>query len=289
MKSQNRNPAFQSAPAGRYFIKMHGLRNHFVITDGRQDAYRPEVAEIVRICDPETGVGGDQLIVIEAPTPSGLASGAAAFMRILNVDGREVEACGNATRCVAWLLLEEAETGEIGLETLAGTINCRRTGDMEVSCEMGEVTMDWQDIPLAKECDTCHLDIGPAGIGDAVALNIGNPHVVFFVDDLDAVSIESFAPAIQKLPLFPNEVNVGIAEIIAADHIRSVVFERGAGLTTACGSGACVAVYAALARGLTDRKTVTVSMPAGEVLIDIDDNGSVTMTGPVAYCFSGYC
>ena len=279
---------FQSPPEGRFFIKMHGLRNHFVIIDGREDPYRPDVAEILRVCDQQTGVGGDQLIVIEAPTELGDAAGATAFMRILNVDGREVEACGNATRCVAWLLLEEAAADEVRIETLAGIIRCRRTGDMAVSCEMGRISMQWRDIPLAEERDTCHLDVGPESLGDAVALNIGNPHVVFFVDDFDAVDVESFAPDIQKLPLFPNEVNVGLAELVADDHIRSAVFERGAGLTTACGSGACVAAYAALARGMTEKRRVTVSMPAGDVVIEIDDDGVATMTGPVAYCFSGY-
>ena len=281
-------PSFRDPPGGRYFIKMHGLENHFVIMDGRSQAYRPAVEEIVRICDPNTGIGGDQLIVIESPSESGVATGAVAFMRILNVDGREVEACGNATRCVAWLLLEEEAKDEIALETLAGVIRCKRTGPMEVSCEMGRISMEWGDIPLAEKRDTCHLDLGAGSPGDAVALNIGNPHVVFFVDDFDAIDIEGFAPAVQKLPLFPDEVNVGIAELVAGDHIRSAVYERGAGLTTACGSGACVAAYAALARGMTDKRRMTVGMPAGNVIIEIGDDGLATMTGPVAYCFSGY-
>jgi diaminopimelate epimerase len=282
------HPNFRDAPDGRYFIKMHGLENHFVITDARRASYRPNAEEIARICDPNIGVGGDQLIVLEAPTESGAAAGATTFMRILNVDGREVEACGNATRCVAWILLEESGADDVSIETLAGVIRCGRFDDMEVSCEMGRVSMNWRDIPLAEERDTCHLDIGPDTIRDAVALSIGNPHVVFFVEDFDEVDLESFAPDIQKLPLFPNQVNVGIAQVIANDRIRSVVYERGAGLTRACGSGACVAAYAALARGLTDRRKVTVSMPAGDVIIEIDDAGSATMTGPVAYCFSGY-
>ena len=282
------SPSFQRSPAGRFFIKMHGLENNFVITDGRPEPYQPTVAEIAWICDPKSGVGGDQLIVIESPTGSGAAQGAVAFMRILNVDGREVEACGNATRCVAWLLLEEERKDEIALETLAGVIPCRRTGHMEVSCEMGRVSMDWRDVPLAEERDTCHLDLGDAAPGHGVALNIGNPHVVFFVDDFDEVDIESIAPTIQKLPLFPDEVNVGFAQLVGHNHIRSAVFERGAGLTTACGSGACVAAYAALARGMTDTRRFAVSMPAGDVIIEIDDNGLVSMTGPVAFCFSGY-
>lgn len=277
-------PSFGAPAAGRRFIKMHGLLNHFVIVDARQVAYAPATAEIVRICDVRTGVGGDQLIVIEPPR----REGPTAFMKILNVDGREVEACGNATRCVAWLLLEEAGSDQLTLETLAGEINCRRTGDLEVSCTMGRVTMDWSDIPLSRDVDTCHVDLVSGPLSDGVALGIGNPHIVFFVDDIDSVDIEQVAPGIQQDELFPNEVNVGLAEMLDTDHIRSVVYERGAGLTTACGSGACVAVFAALARGLTDRREVTVSMPAGDVTIAMDNDGVATMTGPVAYCCSGY-
>jgi diaminopimelate epimerase len=279
--------AFDKPSTGRFFIKMHGLHNHFVIVDGRDEVFSPDAAEIIRICDPKTGVGGDQLIIVEEPTVEGRRGGAVAFMRILNVDAREVEACGNATRCVAWLLLEEAGSDQVTIETLAGLIPCRRTGDQEVSCEMGRITMDWRQIPLAEERDTCHMDVGLGPLADGMALNIGNPHIVYFVADLDAIDIEELAPVIQKHKLFPNEVNVGIAEVLSANHIRSVVYERGAGLTTACGSGACVAAYAALARGLTNERQLTVSMPAGDVQIEIDADGVATMTGPVAFCFTG--
>jgi diaminopimelate epimerase len=280
--------AFGAPASGRQFIKMHGLENHFVIVDGRADRWRPGTDEIVHICNPKTGVGGDQLIIVEPPTEAGFEAGAVAFMRILNVDGREVEACGNATRCVAWLLLEEIDSDELIVETLAGLIDCRRTNDREVACTMGKVSMDWQQVPLSREVDTCHVDLDAGPLADGVALNIGNPHIVFFVDDVDAVDLESHAPAIQKNELFPDEVNVGIATLVAADHLRSTVYERGAGLTTACGSGACAAAYAALARGLTDKREIRVSMPAGDVTIAIGEDGVATMTGPVAYSYSGY-
>ncbi len=263
---------------------MHGLRNHFVITDARSEPYRPDDEEVVRICDPETGVGADQLIIIEAAK----SSAADVFMRILNVDAREVEACGNATCCVAWLLMEEQARDAIVIETLAGPLECRRAGHMRVSCTMGQVSMDWRDIPLAEERDTCHLDIEFGPLADAVALAIGNPHVVFFVDELQAIDIGAVAPRIQQHSLFPNQVNVGVAQMVGDDRIRLAVYERGAGLTTACGSGACVAAYAALARGLTDARTMTVEMPAGAVVIEIKSDGTAIMTGPVAYSFSGY-
>jgi len=274
-------PPFSRPVTGRPFIKMHGLRNHFVIVDARSDPFAPATDEAIRICDLETGVGGDQLIVIE---PSASAD---AFMRIINVDGREVEACGNATRCVAWLLLEEAGAGRVVLETRAGKIECKRTGDEQVSCEMGAVSMDWQAIPLSREVDTLHVDYAAGPLADGIVLNIGNPHIVFFVDDVDAVDLEALAPGIQQDALFPEQVNVGVARLLAPGHLQSKVYERGAGLTTACGSGACVAAFAALARGLTDERSIRVSMPAGDVIIDISEEGVATMTGPVAYCFSG--
>ncbi len=279
---------FADLPAGRSFVKMHGLLNHFVIVDARTEPFTPDDAEIVRICDSQTGVGGDQLVIVQPPSAAGRKGGASAFMRILNVDAREVEACGNATRCVAWLLLEEEQSDEVVLETLAGLIACKRTGAKEVSCSMGHVSMKWQDVPLAEECDTHHLDLQFGPLTDAIALSIGNPHVVFFVDDLDAVDIEGLAPDIQKLPLFPNEVNVGVAQMLSADRMRLTVYERGAGLTTACGSGACVAVYAARMRGLTDKRIMTVQMPAGPVGIEITADDTAIMTGPVEFCFSGY-
>ena len=277
-------PSFGRAPKGRHFIKMHGLENHFVIVDGRHDAWQPGAEEVVRICNPKTGVGGDQLIIVERPRDAG----AVAFMRIFNIDGREAEACGNATRCVAWLLLEEASEEQITLETVAGLIDCRRSGDLEVSCTMGRVSTDWRDIPLSRELDTCHVGVDFDGMTDGIALNIGNPHIVFFVDDVDAVDIETIAPSIQQHELFPNQVNVGIAQLVDSRRIRSKVYERGAGLTRACGSGACVAAYAALVRGLTDERKITVSMPAGEVTIEVGNDGVATMTGPVAFCFSGH-
>jgi len=266
---------------------MHGLRNHFVIVDGRNDPYFPATQEIVSICDPHIGVGADQLVVIESPDRDARKSGAVAFLRFYNVDGPEAEACGNATRCVGWLLLEELGIDIVRIQTRNGILECRRAGDKRVSCTMGKISMDWQKIPLREKRDTCHLQTGSGPLQDAVALNIGNPHVVFFVDDIDAIDLPKLAPPVQNDPLFPKQVNVGVAQMISANRIRLRVFERGAGLTQACGSGACVAVFAALARGLTDERTVTVEMAAGEVEISISADGEATMTGPVEFSFSG--
>ena len=284
----SQRPAFGASPEGRFFIKMQGLHNHFVIVDGRVERYQPSTADTVQVCNPRTGVGGDQLVILEKPTAQGTAAGASTFVKILNVDGREVEACGNATRCVAWLLLEEAGAEQVTLETLAGLIDCRRAGPLQVSCTMGKVSSTWQDVPLAEPRDTLNLDLGIAGLGPAVALNIGNPHVIFFVDDIAAIDVETVAPVIQNNPLFPDQVNVGFARMQTVEYMDLVVYERGAGLTTACGSGACVAVYAARLRGLTTLSALTVAMPAGEMDIAIEDDNRAVMTGPVGYCFSGY-
>lgn len=266
---------------GRPFVKMHGLRNHFVIVDARDEPYRPAAEEIARLCDVQVGIGADQLIVIE---PSASAD---AFMRIWNTDGREAEACGNATRCVAWRLLEERGGDVVVIETLAGPLNCERAGPERVRCGMGRVSRDWQRVPLAEKRDTLAVDVGSDTLGTAVACNVGNPHAVFFVDELDAVDVAALAPAIQRLPLFPEQVNVGVAQLVHEGRLRLVVYERGAGLTMACGSGACAAVYAARALGLTTRDAMTVALPGGELQIELGPDDTASMTGPVAYCFEG--
>lgn len=277
----------RSCPAGRFFLKMHGLGNHFVIVDARDRPFSPSTPDIVRICDPRTGVGADQLVVVEPPSAAGRAAAATAFMRLYNVDGRQVEACGNATRCVAWLLMEESGADAVGIETLAGVLECRRAGERFVRCDMGQIRTDWRSVPLARETDTLHVAIGAGPLEDGVALSIGNPHIVYFVDDLDAVDLAGLAPGIQQNGLFPEQVNVGVAQLVDPDRLRLVVYERGAGLTTACGSGACVAAYAAIARDLTASRHIRVLLPGGPVDVEIGPDGRAIMTGPVAYCFSG--
>ena len=272
---------------GRPFIKMHGLENHFVFVDGRATAYQPTPEESAHICNPGTGVGADQLLVVQPPTAEGAKAGAYAFMRIINIDGKDAEACGNATRCFAWLMLEETGRNDIIVETVVGPLRCQRVGHKRVSVEMGRITTQWDAIPLARPADTLHLDVENGPLSDGIALNIGNPHVVYFVDDLDAVDMASVAPKIQNDPMFPNKVSVGVAQVVRDDYIRSIVYERPGLLTRACGSGACVAVRAAQLRGLTTRNRVTVALPAGSVDIEIDLDYSAVLIGPVEFCFSG--
>lgn len=264
---------------------MHGLRNHFVIVDARAEPYRPGVDEIVRICDPQAGVGADQLVVMEA-TDSPCAD---VFMRLYNVDGREVGACGNATRCVAWLMLEETGSDRVGVQTLAGVLDCRRAGDQTVTCDMGRIRTDWRAVPLAEQRDLGAINL--AGLAGGFALNIGNPHLVFFVADVEAIDLSAIAEAIQANALFPESVNVGIAQQTGDDSLRLRVYERGAGLTMACGSGACAAAYAARAGGFIHAQRVAVSLPGGEVTITLEQraagNTHAIMTGPVAFSFRG--
>ncbi len=269
--------------SGRRFVKMHGLRNHFAIVDARQESFAPSQAAIAKICDGSVGVGADELIVIEHS-----AGPANVFMRIYNVDGKEVEACGNATRCVAWLLMEEADSDAEDIETLAGILSCKRAGEKRVAVDMGNAELRWQKIPIAKALDTLNLGTIHGKLSNPVAVNIGNPHVVYFVDDLDAVDIEHDAQLVQADPLFPNGVNVGVAQIMDENTMRLIVYERGAGMTMACGSGACAAAVAARLRRLISRERVDILLPGGELSILLDDAQSITMLGPAEYCFNGY-
>jgi len=273
-------------PHGRPFLKMHGLRNDFIVVDGRNQPYRPSAEEIVRICDRRQGVGADELLIIDLPRTG--SAKAAAFVRIFNPDGREVEACGNASRCVGWLMLQEKKCNEILIDTLGGLLVCRQAGDKQVAVEMGKLRTGWQDIPLAREMDTLHLGISAGPLQDPVGMNIGNPHAVFFVEELDSVNLAIWGPQLQKHPLFPQEANIGAAQLIDAKTLKLSVWERPGALTTACGTGACVAVAAAHRRRLTDVNRMTVIMPAGSVEIELKGDDSVVMTGPVEICFAGY-
>jgi diaminopimelate epimerase len=209
-------------------------------------------------------------------------------MRIWNADGGQVDACGNATRCVGWLLLEQNQADAASIETNAGLIAVERAGARKVRVDMGEPRLNWWEIPLAEPVETASLDIKaePNLVGPG-AVSMGNPHMVFFVADVEALSIHEIGPALEHHPLYPERANVGFAEIKAKDRMRLRVWERGAGLTKACGTGACAAVVAAARRGLTGRK-VAVEMDGGELIIEWREaDNHVLMTGPVAFEFTG--
>ncbi len=279
------NDWFDIAPKGRPFVKMQGSMNHFVIVDGRRELFRPSSAEIISICDIGTGPGAEQIMVLEPVTDHGL--NAYARVRIYNPDGTEAEACGNATRCVAKMLFEESGLDKLGLEINYQVLNCEKDGD-NISVEMGRISFEWDKIPLSENSDTLHIDIESGLIKDAVAVNVGNPHLVYFVDDFDAIDLAQVGPEIQKNDLLPQSANVGVAEIINDTHIKAQVWERPGMLTMACGSGACAAVAAARARGYIHSNFAYVQMPGGTLKITYKDNILAIMSGPAEYCYSGY-
>ena len=267
---------------GRPFIKMHGLGNDFVVIDAREAPFALDDETAARIADRHTGVGCDQLLILEPPRNGR----AAAYLQIRNHQGFEVGACGNGTRCVAALLMAENGGGETTIETRAGLLAAERITEDQVAVDMGQPGILWSEIPLAREMDTLHLDLSRWPLADPVAVSMGNPHAVFFVGDPAAVPLEELGPALEHDPLFPERANIGVAALAGKDRLRLRVWERGVGLTLACGTGACAAAVAAHRRGLTGRQ-VTVALDGGELAIDWREDGRVFMTGPVATSFSG--
>ncbi len=265
----------------RYF-KMNGCGNDFVIIDARARGSLPLSETQARaIADRESGVGCDQVIAVERSIRGD------AFMRIWNNDGGSVEACGNAARCVAWLLMEEGGAASRRIETPTGLLYAERVGDKVITVDMGSPLLRWEEIPLARPMETDRLAFEAGGFVGPGAVNMGNPHVVFFVNDVRAAPIESLGPKIEHDPMFPERVNVGFAEVRSLEQLRLRVWERGAGLTKACGTGACAAVVAAHRQGRTGRK-VEVLVDGGSLQIEWragDDR--VLMTGPVELEASG--
>jgi len=257
------------------FIKMHGLGNDFVVLDSRVDAVPAMDARLAAaLADRKTGIGCDQLILLEPSNSADLR------MRIFNADGSEVEACGNATRAVGLLYGKAAR-----IETLAGILTTDPVAD-GIAVDMGEPRFGWEDIPLAYAMDTLAMPVGWDGLENPVGVNVGNPHAVFFIDDCQAVPLERLGPEIEHDPLFPSRVNVNVATVTARDAITLRVWERGAGETRACGTGACATAIAAMRRGLTDRE-VTVTLTGGPLRIEWGPDNRITMTGPASESFRG--
>jgi diaminopimelate epimerase len=264
------------------FVKMHGLGNDFAIFDGRKDGFSLSPKQIRALGDRRTGIGFDQTVVIAAPK----SAGTAAFLKIYNADGGEVGACGNATRCIAALLMDEAKKDKVAIETKAGKLSAWYSGD-KVTVDMGKALLEWQDIPLSRASDTLSLPVTKGSLKQPVAVNMGNPHAVFFVDNAEAIALETFGPKVEHHPLFPERVNVEVAEVLSKKKIRMRVWERGAGITLACGTGACAAAVAGVRRGLTDRK-VAVILDGGTLDIEWrESDGHVLMTGDVALAYRG--
>lgn len=268
--------------AAHDFLKMHGLGNDFVVLDTRRNDLALTPAQVRAISDRHRGVGCDQLIVLEKPR-SRLSD---AWMTIYNPDGSQSGACGNATRCVAWLLMNESKRDKVVIETIAGLLDGEARGDGLVAVDMGPARLDWRDIPLAEASDTLHLDIAAGPLARPAAVSMGNPHAVFFVDDAAAIDLAALGPVLEHHPLFPERTNVEIVQVLSRKTLRMRVWERGAGITQACGSGACAALVAAARRGLTGRKADVV-LDGGTLSIEWLPDDHVLMTGPVALSFAG--
>jgi diaminopimelate epimerase len=261
---------------------MHGLGNDFVVLDFRRDFIPINAKAASVLADRRTGIGCDQLIVLEPPRHPA----AQVLMRIRNVDGSEAEACGNATRCIADLIYRETGDPRIRIETVAGLLEAEALADGRVAVDMGPVRIGWREIPLARAADTERVDLSVGPLSGPVCTNLGNPHATFFIDDIETIDLAALGPALEHHPLFPERANIGVAVVVDRKHIRLRVWERGAGLTPACGSGACAAVVAAHRRGLADR-CASVELDGGALDIAWRVDNHIVMTGPAALSFEG--
>ena len=257
----------------RHFLKMHGLGNDFAIFDAREVPVDMDSDRARALADRRTGIGCDQLILLE---PSGVAD---VRMRIWNSDGGEVGACGNAARCVAVML-----GGEARIETAGGLLAASANG-RAATVDMGAPRFGWYEIPLAYAMDTAAMPVGWDELREPFAVNVGNPHVVFFVEDARAVDLEALGPLIERDPLFPERVNVNVASI-EEGTIRLRVWERGAGLTLACGTGACATAVAAISRRLA-ASPVQLRLPGGALTVEWAPGGTIRMSGPATRVFEG--
>ena len=270
-----------------HFRKMNGLGNDFVVFDARKRSLAMDEAKARAIADRKTGIGCDQLIVLE---PSARAD---VTMRIWNNEGGEVESCGNATRCIADILFEEKMASRATIDTTGGFLVAEKGGERLVTVDMGAPRFDWQDIPLSEKFhDTRYIDlhVGPVDaplIDRPSVVNVGNPHCIFWVKDLDIVDLAKVGPMLENHPLFPRRANITLARIDARDHVVIKVWERGAGLTKACGTAACAVMAAGFRLKRLDAKA-TITLPGGDLVMAIrESDGHVIMTGPVEYEFEG--
>lgn len=265
------------------FLKMHGLGNDFVVFDARDSALPLSTAQAKGIADRHFGIGCDTVVLIG---PGGAETDAT--LRFFNADGGEVESCGNATRCVARLLMDERGLARVKLATKGGILTCSDAGKGLVEADMGPARLEWQDIPMAQQTDTRNFPLPLDGQAlPASAVSMGNPHCVIFVPDAEAIPLATLGPRIETHPLFPKKVNAEFVSLIGENRLRMRVWERGAGITLACGTGACAAVVAAARLGKCGRKAEVV-LDGGPLLIEWrESDGHVIMTGPTATVYRG--
>jgi diaminopimelate epimerase len=265
------------------FLKMHGLGNDFVVFDARDAAIALTPAQARGLADRRFGIGCDTVVIIGPGSAEADAS-----LRFLNADGGEVESCGNATRCVARLLMDERGLSGVRLASRAGLLACREAGKGQVEVDMGPARLDWNEVPMARATDTRDFQLPLDGQALAAsAASMGNPHCILFVPDAETAPVAALGPKIETHPLFPARTNVEFVSLIAPGRLRQRTWERGVGITPACGTGACAVAVAAARKGLTGRKAEIV-LDGGSLQIEWRENdGHVIMTGPTALPFRG--
>jgi diaminopimelate epimerase len=263
------------------FRKMHGIGNDFVVLDTRARPLELTTKAARSLADRRWGVGCDEILIIERPR-----NGGDAFMGVRNADGSVAEQCGNGVRCVADVLMNELGKTQLTIETLGGPVHATRAAGGLVAIDMGVAKTEWRDIPLAEARDTLHLGIAEGPLRDPVGVSMGNPHAVFFVPDAEGIDLKTVGPRLEHHALFPERANIEVVQVLSPTHLRMRVWERGSGITQACGTGACASLVAAVRRGLSARQA-KVTLDGGDLAIEWRADGHVIMTGPVAYSFEG--
>lgn len=261
------------------FVKMNGIGNDFVVLDARVNDIRLSPRQAMHIADRHFGIGCDQILIIAASDRADLK------MIILNSDGSEAAACGNGSRCVADLVMAETGQDQLTMDTKGGMITASRVG-ANIAIDMGPAHLEWAMIPLASDSDTMAVNLGQPNLPPAICVNMGNPHAVHIVDDAEAIDLAAIGPVLEHHPIFPDRANIEFISLLGTDRIRMRVWERGSGITIACGTGACAAAVAAARAGLTGR-SVTVELDGGVLEITWREDGGVTMTGPSTKVFDG--
>ena len=263
------------------FTKMHGLGNDFVIIDRRNNKINVTKDLINLLSNRKIGAGCDQLITINEKTENDHDIS----IKIYNPGGDSAEACGNGTRCVAKLFFNESNKSEVKIKSDAGVLTAKKIDKKIISVNLGKLSINWKDIPLIRDIDTMNINLDLPELSDGVAVNVGNPHIVFFKEKIDEIDLSTIGPKVENHKLFPNKTNLEIVEIINRDKIKMRVWERGAGITLACGSGACAAVYAGNLKKLLN-KEVEVQLEKGSLYINILEDNAI-MKGPAEISFQG--
>ena len=258
------------------YTKMHGLKNDFIIIDGREKKISLSRKKIKQISDRKNGLGCDQVVILEKPKKK-----ASVFVKFYNSDGSKTKACGNAARCLAFLLMREYKRKKIIIQTEAGLLNAYLVNNNNVSVDIGKAYFKWNQIPLKKKIDIGKIDFKVNSHIKPALVNVGNPHIIFFVKNLKKINLKKIGPKIERNSLFPERINVNFAKILNNNKIELKVWERGSGVTKACGTGASATTVAAIKNKLINKRMCHIYMEGGKLKIEYKKNGHIVMTGPI--------